>query len=409
MHLASFNLADLLISLWRGQLSENQTTDPIAAWPWAVLRGATWEQHGKAVAGTTPYLPGSFDRPPRNIADKINSGYKAWEWLLYLYGLAPALLYDILPQPYYSHFCKLVRAMRIIQQYHIKTPDLVTAQHLLQSFAHEFETLYYQRRINRLHFCRPSIHALLHLASEVTRLGPPICSSQWTMERTIGNLGEEMRQPSNPYANLSQRGLLRCQVNALVAMIPDLEQTPPALPRGALDLGKGFALLRAQDRYSRAMRPCEARALAVYIQNLNGSELAPGYPKVTRWARLRLPNGQIARSQWKEAQKPLNKVRMARNVKVRQEMGLAIVSAYSEPNPDLLAASEGAFVSCQSFGDDALVAVNVLCIQSVVAMVPHTLPHSVDSERHFFLVERPGLDFLNLGMSSTDNIAPFDT
>ena len=82
--------------------------------------------------------------------------------------------------------------MRIIQQYHIKTPDLVTAQQLLQSFAYEFETLYYQRQVHRLHFCRQSIHALLHLAPEVTRLGPPICSSQWTMECTIGNLGEEI-------------------------------------------------------------------------------------------------------------------------------------------------------------------------------------------------------------------------
>lgn len=316
MHLASFNLADLLVSLWRGQLLDNEGTDSIATWPWAVLRGATWEQHGKAVADATPYLPGSFDRPPRNIADKINSGYKAWEWLLYLYGLAPALLYGILPQPYYSHFCKLVQAMKIVQQYHIKTSDLVTAQQLFQSFTHEFETLYYRRQVNRLHFCRQSIHALLHLASEVTRLGPPICSSQWTMERTIGNLGEEIRQPSNPYANLSQRGLLRCQVNALVAMIPDLERKPPALPHGGLDLGKGFALLRAQDRYDRPMQPCEARALAVYIQNLNGTELGSGCPKITRWARLRLPNGQIARSKWKEAQKPLNKVRMARNVKV---------------------------------------------------------------------------------------------
>ena len=136
------------------------------------------------------------------------------------------------------------------------------------------------------------------------------------MERTIGNLGEEIRQPSNPYANLSQRGLLRCQVNALIAMIPDLERTPPALPHGGLDLGNGFALLRARDRYDRSMQPCEARALAIYIQNLDGTELGSNCPKIARWARLHLPNGQIARSKWKEARKPLSKVCIARNVKV---------------------------------------------------------------------------------------------
>ena len=60
MHLATFNLADLLVSLWHGLL-DNERMDPISAWPWAVLRGDTWEQHGKAVAEATPYLPSSFD------------------------------------------------------------------------------------------------------------------------------------------------------------------------------------------------------------------------------------------------------------------------------------------------------------------------------------------------------------
>ncbi len=316
MHLATFNLSDLLLPLWRG-IFDHDPLDSPSDWPWAVLQGEIWESHGRNVAAATPYLPGSFDRPPRNIAEKINSGYKAWEWLLYLYGLAPALLFNILPDPYYSHFCKLVRAMRIIQQYRISSSDLILADTLLRSFAYEFEMLYYQRREDRLHFCRQSIHALLHLALEVTRIGPPICSSQWTMERTIGNLGEEIRQPSNPYANLSQRGLLRCQVNALYSMVPDLQPSKENLPRGASDLGGGYILLRARDRYHRSMKENEAIAFKKYLQSHHSLTLGDGWTaKITRWARLRLPNGQVARSRWKEALKPINKIRIARNVKV---------------------------------------------------------------------------------------------
>ncbi len=317
MHLSTFNLSDLFLPLWRGLFDHDQH-DPPSNWPWAVLHGEVWEEHGAAVAAATPYLPGSFDRPPRNIAEKINSGYKAWEWLLYLYGLAPALLFGILPQPYYSHFCKLVRSMRIIQQYHISSSDLVLADDLLRSFAFEFETLYYQRREDRIHFCRQSVHALLHLASEVTRIGPPICSSQWTMERTIGNLGEEIRQPSNPFANLSHRGLLRCQTNALIAIFPSLRPAERDLPRGALDLGGGYLLLRAQDRYSRVMGEAEAAAFRLYISyKYSLTQLGSEWPpKIVRWARLRLPNGQIARSRWKEALKPLNKIRTSRHIKV---------------------------------------------------------------------------------------------
>ena len=77
-------------------------------------------------------------------------------------------------------------------------------------------------------------------------------------------------------------------------------------------------------------------------------------------------------------------------------MTLAVVSSYSEPHADLITASHGAFVSCQYLGDDALVVIEVSCIESVVAMVPHSPPHSMDLESHFFLVERPGLDIVNL-------------
>jgi len=143
MHLSTFNISDLFLPLWHG-LFDHDRLDPPSNWPWAVLQGEIWESHGVAVSAATPYLPGLFDRPPCNIAEKINSRYKAWEWLLYLYGLAPALLFGVLPEPYYLHFCKLVQAMRIIQQYHINSSDLILADGLLRSFAHEFEILYYQ-------------------------------------------------------------------------------------------------------------------------------------------------------------------------------------------------------------------------------------------------------------------------
>ena len=117
-----------------------------------------------------------------------------------------------------------------------------------------------------------------------------------------------------------QCGLLRCQVNALTAMIPVLGPPPPSLPRGAIDLGQpeGYVLLRAQDRYDRLMCPQEAGALLHYLGSAaaEGSVDCDWCPKVTRWARLRLPNGQVARSHWKDSLKPLGKLRTSRNVKV---------------------------------------------------------------------------------------------
>ena len=72
------------------------------------------------------------------------------------------------------------------------------------------------------------------------------------MERTIGNLGEEIKQPSNPYVNLSERGSKRAQINAIYAMYPELDPTAEEkLPAGACDLGGSYVLLHACDRHPK--------------------------------------------------------------------------------------------------------------------------------------------------------------
>ena len=82
--------------------------------------------------------------------------------------------------------------MHIILQHEIMTDDLAKAHLALLDFCIEFEVLYCQWCPERLHFVHQSIHALTHLAPEAVQVGPWICSSQWTMERTIGNLVAEI-------------------------------------------------------------------------------------------------------------------------------------------------------------------------------------------------------------------------
>lgn len=263
MHLVSLNLTDLLLGLWRGTIDCNPTDDR-ATWDWAVLWGETWITHSKAVEDAQPYLPGSFGRPPRNPVEKISSGYKAWEFIMYIFVLGPGLLYGVLPDKYWSNFCKLIAGIRLLHQHSITREQLIEAHTLLIEFVEEFELLYYQRKSSRIHFCRQSLHGLLHIAPETIRVGPECYYSQWTMERTIGNLGEEIEQPSNPYTNLSRRGLLRSQTNALRVMIPGLDKDPDRLPRGALDLGGGLVLLRVKDECSVSISGLAGAAIWAY-------------------------------------------------------------------------------------------------------------------------------------------------
>lgn len=324
MHLLSLNIPDLLIPLWRGTF-ECDPGDDKATWVWAALSDpAVWKAHGEAVANATVDIPGIYGRPPRNPAEKIQSGYKAWEFHLYLYGLGPGLLHGILPEAYWCHYCKLVRAVRIISQHSITREELRSAHGLFIEFVKDFETHYSQRKKERIHFVRQSIHALTHYGQEVQTKGPLICASQWTMERTIGNLTEEIRQHSNPYANLTQRAVWRAQVNALKAMIPSLDpdHNKPTNPRWSLDIGSGYLLLPRHERSRHEVTPAENTVILSWLEaNAPRSpehgfiSHSSGLLKVRRWARLQLPNGQKVRSLWCGRETKAN-ARKSRNVKV---------------------------------------------------------------------------------------------
>ncbi|KAL1950134.1 hypothetical protein VTO73DRAFT_5257 [Trametes versicolor] len=399
MHLLTLNLPDLVLGFLRSTLAceEPDTQDN---WPWAVLKEkAAWVAHGKLVADATHCLPGSYDRPPRNPAEKISSGYKAWEWQLYTWGFLPGLLRAIQGPVYYRHFCKLAWSVRTSIQW--------------------VETLYYQRRRERLHFLRQSVHATTHIIPEITRLGPGTLYTQWTLENYIGNITREIKQHNTPYANVSECALRRCQVNLLKAMIPALADDP-ALPCGTIDLGNGYVLLHALDTHSRGVSPAEAVAILAYLVLVGAPQ--PGWiPLVRRWARLRLPHGQIARTAWKECHLEMRGRQPRRSCMVKLvgkpsrfaevqyffqfniagvERTLAMITPFTLPDPAILAESENTILACNHPGDADCEVIEVMDIASVVAMVPLPLTLAEAAEpdaaacygSRFFVIERPGLD-----------------
>ena len=202
MHLGSLNLPELFLKLWRGTLDRHG--DDVSTWDWAVLRGDTWLRHGQRIVEITPYLPSCFGPAPRNLAEKVSSGFKAKEFKIWFYIYGPGVLHGVLPDKYWQHYCKLVMGMRLAHQRSITATQIRLLNGLFISFYKEFEEFYIRRDPRRIHFARQSVHATLHIGSEAFRIGPHAYYAQWTMERAIGDLGQEVKQPSNPFANLSQ-------------------------------------------------------------------------------------------------------------------------------------------------------------------------------------------------------------
>ncbi|KAF7761992.1 hypothetical protein Agabi119p4_9984 [Agaricus bisporus var. burnettii] len=405
MHLFALNIPELLLHLWRGTLHSDRS-DPSSLWPWRVLVGEDWKQHGAKVAALRPYLPYTYTRPPRNPAEKIHSGYKADEFNGYTWGYLPGLLYGLLPEPYYQNFCKLVRIIHLMSQRQILPNDLDEVQKLVVDFLNEYEEIYIDHKQSRIHFVRQCLHTLWHLAPETCRLGPPALYAQWTMERTIGNLGQEIRLHSNPYANLTQRAVARGVANSIYARYPDLWSDQPDFPRGAVVLSDGYALLHPHEDPPSKMQIDEYNALSRFVA-LHPGVLQP--EKITRSARLQLPNGVRIRCAWKEDQRR-QKLRVSRMVKLKlidQQFktpsivgevlyffcvddstvgvrhALAMISLTTAFDQEIRSGTHDVLWVCGFTRYESLLVVNVDCIDSLVALLPL-------SDGEYFLMEDLG-------------------
>ncbi|KAF7321196.1 hypothetical protein HMN09_00208100 [Mycena chlorophos] len=434
------NLKELIIPLWIGQF-QCDPTDDRRTWFWVTLTGDTWTSHGQWVEDLAQYLPGSFDTAPRNPAAKLNTGYKCWEFLIYFVCYGPAVFYGIVDDDCYRNYCQLIRAIRILLQREITVEENREAAWLLKEFSEGYERLYVQRRADRLHFVRPVIHFLMHWAEQTRRKGPGNIYAQWVLETLIGNLGAEIKQHSNPYANLAHRGIRRAQTNALKSLIPDLAPEK-GLPSTAKPLGDGYALLQPADRCYRPVSDEEYAAVERYIRDVVGSEdedeaVEEWDGKVWRQGRVLLPNGQIVRSAWAEQRNGNEFHRTNRMVKVfnetrgvesdvdgesehdselkiefaevryfaklriqRIEHVVAIGAFFGPPDEHLLDISSGTYYSVQHSGDDDIRVFNIKTIQSVVMMGPdrqYQLYRDDDSaEDRYFMVEKPGLKMAEL-------------
>ena len=309
MHLFGPNKGEVFVKLYRGTF-KCANTDSKLTWKWATLMDDDlWEHHGEVVEGTTKHFPSSFHRPPRNIAAKANSGYKTTEWDHYLYGLGPGLLRTVLPEPYWQHHCLLVRGVRIMSQRQLTQDQLQDALSTFTTYIEEYERLYYQRRPDRVHFVRQSLHTLIHLPFEAERVGPGCYTTQFTLERAIGELGGDIRLYSDPFSNVRKIAVRLASRNALQAIYP-MFAPDTVYPKGSIPLAQGFVLLRPRDRYRKTLQKLGPKV----------AQVLAGIKRFHRWGRLALPNGQIARSLFSEQKRTSPHIRISRNVKVHYQI-----------------------------------------------------------------------------------------
>ncbi|KAI1781704.1 hypothetical protein LXA43DRAFT_907996 [Ganoderma leucocontextum] len=201
-----------------------------------------------------------------------------------------------------------------------------------------------------------------------------------------------------------------------------------ALPASAIDLGGDYVLLRPADRYAYKLPMAQSTLLNEYVARVSNTGVQAWEARIYRWARLRLPTGQIARTLWKEGvlEQRGKQPRRARMVKLSQNRfaevqfffrlqirerthTLAIVSIFSPPDVTILKESMYTVLACRYGGAETYEVIPVTDIKAAVAMVPLPLTHAeeahpADFADRFFVVEKPGLEIAYMGgrMDSMD-------
>ena len=109
--------------------------------------------------------PNNISRVPRSI-ENHRKYFKASELRSFLLFYGPAVLYNILPKPYYEHFLLLSEAIFILLLDSISERQLEYVERSLLHFCILFEGYY------GLRFQTANFHLLVHLADDVRSLGP---------------------------------------------------------------------------------------------------------------------------------------------------------------------------------------------------------------------------------------------
>lgn len=80
-----------------------------------------------------------------------------------------------------------------------------------------------------------------------------------------------------------------------------------------------------------------------------------------------------------------------------RELSVALVSVYSDPDPDLLLASFQTVLLCEYLGEDALQVIDIKSIKASVGMIPYP-----DEDGLYFVAEKMGLDVGDMGGEEED-------
>ena len=218
MHLIFLNVCPNLVAWWTGTFKNIDTTRDQFR-----ISIDNWKRIGQRIVKSMELIPGSFIRQLPDIST-LGHTYLAEGWSFWLLHLAPYALDGILPVEYYDHLMDLVAITRRAMSYDLTEEEVLTTfQDKCTGWVTDYERLYYQYKEERTSACTATVHAIIHLPTDLWNCGPAWAHWAFVMEREVQWCKAQIRDSrKEPFAHLSRKELHREQIRTIMLRF-DLE------------------------------------------------------------------------------------------------------------------------------------------------------------------------------------------
>lgn len=135
--------------------------------------------------------PNVISRTPRSIKHH-SKFWKANECRAWLFVYSVPVLYGLMDNIYFEHYCLLVEGIFLLSSECVTQAEINKSEKLLQHFCYMFEVLYGKRHMSA------NMHQVLHLADCVRDLGPLWVYSCFKFEDLNGQLVKMFHGTKNP-------------------------------------------------------------------------------------------------------------------------------------------------------------------------------------------------------------------
>lgn len=255
------------------------------------------QELGRLVALAMPTLPPAFCGPIRDPYLKRQSQYKIYEWMALLHWYIIPISIELSFHPaVLKNFSRFVYAIEFSMTIQPRSDSDIQHLHdVIAMFLEEYEQLYIGSDPEKILRARLCLFQLIHVPHHIQWNGSIRLGSQATVERSIGEMGHQIRSKKAPFANLTNIIYERELIKILSLYYPTIK-VELALQTDKIKISKAAGTVFMQRDPIRKGQVHVDGNISLEIDTISqwlGIGIIGSAASFERWGKLKLPNGHV--------------------------------------------------------------------------------------------------------------------